>query len=447
MLLKNGINLNDRLLDFIQKSNNLSIYIPYIKLAQLKHLLQSYPSIEIIIVRWEPKDLILASSDLDIYPFLREREIKLYRNPRLHLKAFVDDNKTAFIGSANISQRALNFPEAPNYNYELGVVVENLSLSDRLYFQIIEAESTLITKEIYNTLAEQISIQKAKIKVEDNFSFDFNYLIANFLISSLPMSYDVEILKKIYIDETSNNAIALNCALHDLAIYQIPFGLTEEDFVLQLKSSFFKHPFIRAFLANLDELGSIYFGNAKEWVHRNCSDAPTPRKWEITANIQIFYRWIVSLSDGVYEVDRPNYSERLFKVTPQDEHISYLDKFINELKRDKAHGGTSPHQIILLISFFNLGKHKLNIDELILEFDKNWEKYKDLFKSTNRNIGMPLKAMMNKKLINLETIKPIQNYRDVRGIYENVRSVSLSEDTINFLKKINLSHLIDRIQS
>ena len=50
MLLKNGINLDDKLLDFIETSNNLSIYIPYIKLAQLKHLLQSYSTIKNIIL-------------------------------------------------------------------------------------------------------------------------------------------------------------------------------------------------------------------------------------------------------------------------------------------------------------------------------------------------------------------------------------------------------------
>lgn len=316
MLLKNGINLDDKLLDFIQKSNNLSIYTAYIKLAQLKHLLQSYSTIENIIVRWEPSDLILGSSDLEIYPFLKGRGIKLYRNPRLHLKACVDNNKTAFIGSANISQRALNFPETPNHNYELGVIVENLSLSDRLYFQTIEAESTLITDEIFEELARQIATYKSETKVEDSLSFDFSEVRKSFLISALPMSYDVETLIRVYLDETSLKEIDLNCALHDLAIYKIPFGLNEIDFISKLSSSFFNHPFIQAFLSNLDKLGEIYFGSAKEWIYQNCSDSPTPRKWEITSNIQILYSWIVSLSDGVYEIDRPNYSERLFKVNP-----------------------------------------------------------------------------------------------------------------------------------
>lgn len=318
MIFKNGLNLSQGLLDFIEKSSKLFILIPYIKLVQLKYLLRSDCKVEHIIVRWEPNDLILSSSDLDIYPFLKERDIKLYRNPRLHLKAFVDNHQAAFIGSANISQRALNLPETSNYNYELGVIVDNLSVSDRLYFQSIEAESTLITDEIYEELATQIANYKSKTKAQDSFSFDFSELTKNFLISSLPMSYDVETLKNIYFNEAPLSEIDINCALHDLAIYQIPLSLSESVFITQLKSSFFNHPFIQAFLENLNEIGEIYFGSAKEWIHQNCSDSPTPRKWEITTNIQILYRWIASLGDGVYKVDRPNYSERLFKVNPHN---------------------------------------------------------------------------------------------------------------------------------
>lgn len=337
-LVKNGDDLLEYLLEYIETSNRLSIYVPYIKLEQLKFLLKNQFLIETIVVRWEANDLILGSSDLDIYPFLEERGINLYRNPRLHLKAFVDSNQRAFIGSANISQRALNFPETSNHNYELGIIVDQLSVSDRLYFQTIEAESTLITDEIFEELATQITTYKSKTKAEDSFSFDFSELTKNFLISSLPMSYDVETLKKVYFNEAPLSEIDINCALHDLAIYQIPFGFSETDFISELKSSFFRHPFIQAFLANLNEFGEIYFGSAKEWIHQNCSDSPTPRKWEITSNIQILYRWIVYLGNGKYEIDRPSYSERLYKVHNHNGASNYIEDFINELNRDKAHG-------------------------------------------------------------------------------------------------------------
>ena len=83
------------------------------------------------------------------------------------------------------------------------------------------------------------------------------------------------------------------------------------EFRNQLSFSFFNQEFVKSFLKNLELNGEIYFGSAKEWIHKNCEDVPLPRRWEITKNIQILYRWIVDLGNGKFEVDRPNHSERL----------------------------------------------------------------------------------------------------------------------------------------
>ena len=319
MLFKNGIDLNAKLLAFINSSQALQIYVPYIKVDILSQLLEFHNNIQCVITRWESLDFITGASDLEIYPFLKERGITLYRNPRLHLKAFIDCHERAFIGSANISQRALNFPETSNYNYELSVVVENLSFADRLYFDTIEAGSTLITDEVYEQLKQQIAQKRLEFPRNLDFKIELNTPDKSFLISSLPMSYDVETLINVYEQGGSDNDVELNCALHDLAMYSIPLDLERTQLPSQLKISFFNHPFIRAFLENLDTEGEIYFGRAKDWIQKNCSDVPTPRKWEITTNIQILYRWVVYLGDGVYNVDRPNYSERLFmQLDPKD---------------------------------------------------------------------------------------------------------------------------------
>lgn len=123
------------------------------------------------------------------------------------------------------------------------------------------------------------------------------------------------------------------------------------------------------------------------------------------------------------------------------------DDFIASLKRDKARGYLAPHQIILLISFFNLGKEKLNIDELIKAFDENWKKYAYLFNSKNRNIGLPLKALSNKGLVIMYLLQPIDNFRNVNELIEKVKSISFSDELISFLKKVNLEYLESRISN
>lgn len=314
MIFKNGIDLQPKLSEYISKSQALFIFSPYIKLATLKALVDGQENVKAVFVRWETKDLILGSSDLEIYPYLKEKGITLYRNSRLHLKAYLDEYKNCFLTSANISSRALNLPPYSNYNYEIGTIVEDLGIEDRLYFSIIESDSILITDNIYKQLSEQLPEKKKEFPDEEEFHFKFEAPDKDFLISSLPMTYSIETLYRIYEDKEFVNDLELNCVLHDLAIYKIPLGLSSTAFKEKLTEAFFSHRFVKHFLQNLETTGEIYFGTAKDWVHKNCADVPTPRKFEITENIQILYRWIVKLGDGKYLIDRPNYSERLSMV-------------------------------------------------------------------------------------------------------------------------------------
>ncbi len=316
MFYKNGIDLQPKLSEFICHSQAIFIFSPYIKLETLKSLIDEQDNVKAVFVRWETKDLILGSSDLEVYPYLKEKGIALYRNSRLHLKAYLDEYKKCFLTSANISSRALNLPPFSNFNYEIGTIIEELGIDDRLYFNIIESDSILITDNIYKQFNEQLPEKKKEFPDENEFNFNIEAPDRDFLISSLPMTYSIETLFRIYEDKEFVSDLELNCALHDLAIYKIPLGLPSNEFRAQLTEAFFSHKFIQGFLQNIEPTGEVYFGTAKEWIHRNCTDVPIPRKWEITENIQILYRWIVKLGDGRYAVDRPNYSERLMKVKP-----------------------------------------------------------------------------------------------------------------------------------
>jgi hypothetical protein len=311
MLHKNGIDLNLKLREYISNSQGLFIFSPYIKLETLSALIDNHENVKAVFVRWETKDLILGSSDLEIFPYLKSKGISLFRNSRLHLKAYLDEYKNCFLTSANISSRALNLPPYSNYNYEIGTLITDLGVEDRLYFQIIESDSILITDNIYKQFSEQLSEKKNEFPNEEEFNFKFEAPDKDFLISALPMTYSIETLYRIYEDNEFINDLELNCVLHDLAIYKIPLGLPSNEFREKLTAAFFSHKFVKSFLTNLESTGEIYFGTAKDWIHKNCTDVPTPRKWEITTNIQILYKWIVKLGNGKYTVDRPNYSERL----------------------------------------------------------------------------------------------------------------------------------------
>jgi phosphatidylserine/phosphatidylglycerophosphate/cardiolipin synthase-like enzyme len=315
MLFKNGVDLQTKLAGYISASQDLCIFSPYIKLETLKALIKESDKVKAIFVRWEARDLIQGASDLEVYPYLKSKEIALFRNSRLHLKAYLDEYKKCFLTSANISSRALNLPPYSNYNYEIGTVVEELGIEDRLYFQKIERDSMLITDSIFKQFSEQLKQMKKNIPQEIEYNFKIETLETEFLISSLPMSYSAKRLFEIYFEVSNYDETELNCFLHDLAIYNIPFGLTPIELKHRLSSEFFSHKFISAFLTNLESTGEIYFGTAKEWIHKNCTDVPLPRKFEITTNIQILYSWIVDLGNEKYAIDQPNFSQRLYIKT------------------------------------------------------------------------------------------------------------------------------------
>ena len=223
------------------------------KIETLKTLIESTNNVKAVFVRWEPKDIITGASDLEIYPYLKSKGISLFRNPRIHLKAYLDDFKRCFLTSANISSRALNLPPYSNYNYEIGTIVENLGIEDRLYFNIIESDSILITDNIYSQLKEQLPEKKKEFPDEEDFHFKIEAPDKDFLISSLPMTYSVETLYKTYEVKEYTNETELNCVLHDLALFKIPLGLSSTEFRQKVTESFFSHKFVKGFLENLEK--------------------------------------------------------------------------------------------------------------------------------------------------------------------------------------------------
>jgi hypothetical protein len=314
MLLKSGINLKDELLDFINKSQSISIFSAYIKFESLKLLIDNHENVKEVFVRWESKDLLQGSSDLEVYPYLKSKGIALYRNPRLHLKAYLNNINKCLLTSSNISSRALNLPERDNYNYELGAIIPGIDLSDNLYFNVIRAESLLITDSIFQQICDQISEYRSDLLIDTDIDFEIKIEAPNkdFLISSLPLTRSVGQFCEFYFNELAPSIEELNCFLHDLALYKIPLGLKRDELLARLKFSFFGHKFIKSFLEHLLENNEIYFGRAKQWIHENCVDVPLPRRWELTENIQILYKWFSALGDGSYVVDIPGErSERL----------------------------------------------------------------------------------------------------------------------------------------
>ena len=296
--------------------DQIFLYAPYIQTKILSKLVENIHNKIIVITTWEPNDLLSGSSELDLYPFCKEKKITLYINNKIHLKVYSVGLESATVASSNISHSGL----MPGGNYECGAFVDRLSSADRLYFEKIRINAKLVNDEFYEQLLEWYQKQRKEIpkeiKLEDIISMSVK---RDFLISALPMTKDVDDLINGYEQinsglEPSDDSETIACIYHDLANYNIDPGLTKEEFLRKLKTQFFSHPFIQKIDEFIDP--EAYFGRIKEWVQDNCVDVPIPSRRELTGNVQVLYEWFEKLGDGKYVIDVPSHSQRITKVKP-----------------------------------------------------------------------------------------------------------------------------------
>ncbi len=314
MILFSGANLFRGISGFLQRSNGIKIFSAYIKLDALKSLIEGFEEkIDYVCVRWEPKDFLTGVSDIEIYSYLKDKNISLFFNQRLHAKAILSVDNNCIIGSNNITNKGLNTNNKSDYNYEVACEIDNISASERLFFDYIVQSSTLVTDEIYLQFKDKIESSEIVGGFKNTFSIEISS--NDFLTSSLPQSYDVTRLLETYFKFEEASILDQNCLIHDLALFKLDLNINSKDELLYLlKINFKNHPFIKTFCAYLDIVSEMYFGSVKDWIQKNCRNVPTPRKWELTEHTQILYRWLNELYSEKYAIDIPNHSQRIFNI-------------------------------------------------------------------------------------------------------------------------------------
>lgn len=299
--------------DFLNGAESeIVIFSPYINPSVLDEILPKTQAKVSVITTWKLQDIWFGSSSLESFVYAKNNSLKLFLNNRIHLKVYMADWNRCISGSANLTERGIGL--SPNYNYELNSKNYNIDLATSLYLRSIIAESRLVTDNIYKEYKKVISDFPEMPKLPNVYD-TLNTESDCFLISSLPMSHNINLMYMLYSSnyETGNEE-EINCALHDVALFKIPNRLTKSDFYSYLAEAFFSTLFIKRLLEFVGNEGR-YFGEVKEWIQNNCSDVPVPSRRDLTGNIKVLYKWIVELSNGRYAIDRPNYSERIFKVS------------------------------------------------------------------------------------------------------------------------------------
>lgn len=442
MLFKSGFNLEQKAINFIKESDNITLFSAYIKLNQLKSLNKN-KNISEIVVRWDVQDLCIGVSDIELYEYCKQNNITLYRNTRIHLKAIWNNKDTVFFGSANITGRGIG--EKGKYNYELNSLADNLTIKDKVYFKGIINSSELVDDKLYGqllSLKEQFDLKKIEYPKLDTVEEHLD----EFLLSELPMSNSPSYLLNGIFDLVDLTNKDKECLVHDLSLYKIDLNLDRKAVEEQLKNNFNIHPFILSIKKAIKntENNSMRYGGVVQWIQNNTTTVPTPRSWEMKKDkiINILYEWICFFDNQFYW-NTPKHTQ-VIHFRKKDKHSIHvnLSSFMNNLNRDSASGELAPHQVILLAAISRLYKKnnskQISFKKLSQEFDLIWDRQNLNFKSTYKSVGMPLKAFVNKSLVTLKSNQVINNYRNITELINLIEAIYL-EDTLVILFRENFS--------
>ena len=313
MLSKSGYNLESSAISFLENNETITLFSAYIRTEQLKKINQS-KNIKQIVVRWEVGDICFGASDLELYDYCRENHIKLFRNTKIHLKAFWNNKRSVLFGSANVTKNGIG----EGGNLELNGIQEHVSSSDIKYFNEILDASAYVTDELFNEIKKKVDENKDKIVripdvVHQKTETD------SFLLSQLPMSLNVSDLYNTYVNSDSLSEEDLNCLIHDIVLYKASNNLTEEIFYSTLKRNFNTHPFIVRLkeVIKSDARKSLSYGSVVRWIQNNTTTVPTPRSWELKEEqiINILYEWICFFDDD-FRVEIPGKRSEVILYKP-----------------------------------------------------------------------------------------------------------------------------------
>jgi len=281
------------------------IIAPFIRKNALLSLVDECKTPEIlsVVTRWTGQDIVSGISDLDIYPFLKDRGIALYLNQTIHLKLLVFASNWAFVTSSNITGKGMGLAEP--YNLEVGCRTE-LGREDWQSIYQLLGTSFRVDDDIYR---EAITYRDANIKPPGTLP-DLNLApTQNLQFSTLSLP-TTESPSEFYTLYTSNEPIPasdVTALMHDIALYNVRPGMEEDVFYAFLRDSFRSQPFTQAIVALVREAGSVRFGLVNEWLQSICSDNPTPYRWELKPATRRLYNWLEHFYDEI-SWNRPHYS-------------------------------------------------------------------------------------------------------------------------------------------
>lgn len=312
--------LYDHLGYFIRSpSKVIHIIAPFIRLDPLREILKGTDKDArlVVITNWNMKNILQGYSDIDVYPYVRQRGGLLYVNRWLHAKCLIADMQKSVVMTSNVTNKGLGL--CSNSNLECAVKINFPPVSFFNWLNIILKRSTFVTDKLYNQVRAFYDANKER-EIQDYEKINFDpFQEANSKdLAALPYSPSPEIfLDRLSKVQRPDKMVSLQPdeileVIHDAQLFGVNISKADAFPKNLLKNAFFKNPYVNEFLNFVGE--GKYFGESKKWLQTSCADEPKPKRKHLTRYAQSLFKWVEGLSDGSYKRIRPNHSEYLYRV-------------------------------------------------------------------------------------------------------------------------------------
>ena len=291
---------------------------PFITLDAFRQLEEVIsPRVEVqVFTRWNPEEVARKVSDPHVLDIIEKRgRAKMFLHPELHAKAYVIDSSQVFVGSANLTRKALGYIQNPNWE-----VLSRHTPVPAYFFSWLwklRAASTSATQ----ALKEKV-LQEAEAFFSESGTSPAPYFIADEYASKVeetevspvqlfPHFRSPDRIFGLFqaINDENWESEKVQQILVDLSFLNVmPLNQNRDDFHQAVRRSLLELPLVRALNDQLKP--SQRFGFIAKWLQETYPDHfLTIARAKLQA--QVIYRWLSYFVPDKYEVREANYSEIL----------------------------------------------------------------------------------------------------------------------------------------
>jgi hypothetical protein len=294
-------------------TNTVDFCSAYMKLTTVDHFISAYKRDKFgggvrFLVRWKAIDLLMGSSDLEVYEYCKDREINFYIKEDFHGKIYQVNPGGILIGSFNLTSSGFSLKENPND--EAGVLLpssdDNVSYIDSLFQSAIKVDDVLFEK-----MTTFVNANKSIVNNQLNWPADIQKLVCIKKQASKHLVNDFLFTK---FDDFSNQKKIDPGLMHDLSLLGLRI-VDLSDFSLISESLRGSVPYCWLKRVLNDNNGEIYFGALSEKLHNCLIDDPRPYRRDVKNLLQNLLSWTSKFCSSEIGIDQPNHSQRIKLLT------------------------------------------------------------------------------------------------------------------------------------